>query len=46
VDFPAVLAALVDHHYRGFLTIERDGATDPFSEFGNAVKFLKNVQMG
>jgi sugar phosphate isomerase/epimerase len=45
VDFPALLAALEDYQYRGFLTIERDAAEDPVAEFARAVQFLKNVQM-
>ena len=46
VDFPAVLAALEDHAYRGYLTVARDHATDPVADFANAVEFLKNIQMG
>jgi sugar phosphate isomerase/epimerase len=46
VDFPFLLAALEDHAYRGFLTVERTNAVDPIAEFGNAVNFLRNVGMG
>ena len=46
VDFPALLAALADHAYRGFLTVAREHAEDPVAEFGAAVEFLRNVQLG
>jgi sugar phosphate isomerase/epimerase len=46
VDFPAVLGALEDHAYRGYLTVARDSAVEPVTEFGNAVEFLKRIQLG
>ncbi len=42
-DFPAILAALEEHDFRGYLTIEREKADDPVFEVGQAVKFLRNI---
>jgi sugar phosphate isomerase/epimerase len=42
-DFPALLAALEEHDYRGYLSIERIQSEDPIFEIGQAVKFLKNI---
>jgi len=46
VDFPALLGALEEHNYRGFLTIERYGSADPVFEIGQAVKFLRSLIQG
>jgi sugar phosphate isomerase/epimerase len=43
VDFPALLGALEDFGYRGYLCIEREQAQDPLYEIGQAVKFLKSL---
>jgi sugar phosphate isomerase/epimerase len=43
VDFPALLGALEEHGYRGYLTIERTGGTDPVLEIGQAVKYLRSL---
>lgn len=42
-DFPAILGALEEHEYRGYLTVEREHATDPVLEVGQAIQYLKNV---
>jgi len=42
-DFPALLGALEDFGYRGYLCIERTGADDPMYEISQAVKFLKSL---
>jgi sugar phosphate isomerase/epimerase len=41
VDFPALLGALEEHDYRGYYTIEREGAADPVFEIQQAIRFLK-----
>jgi sugar phosphate isomerase/epimerase len=43
VDFPALLGALEERDYRGYLTIERTGGNDPVYEVGQAVQYLKNL---
>lgn len=42
-DFPALLASLEDHAYRGYFTIDREFSEDPVSDVRNAVEFLRNV---
>ncbi len=42
-DFPALLAALEERPYRGYVTIARADAEDPEFEIGEAVKFLKTL---
>jgi len=42
-DFPALLGALEEHNYRGYLAIQRDQSDDPVFEVGQAVQYLKNV---
>jgi sugar phosphate isomerase/epimerase len=42
-DFPALLAALEEHPYRGYFTIARQGADDPEFEIGEAVKYLSSL---
>jgi sugar phosphate isomerase/epimerase len=42
-DFPRLLGALEEHHYRGYFTIARDEAQDPEFEIGEAVKYLKSL---
>jgi len=42
-DFAALLGALEEHNYRGYITIAREGAADPIAEAGDAVKFLKSL---
>ena len=41
VDFPALLSALEEHAYRGYFTVLREGGTDPASDIGRAVQYLK-----
>jgi len=43
-DFPALLGALEDFGYRGYLCIERERAEDPAYEIGEAVKYLTSLQ--
>ncbi len=40
-DFPALLGALEEYSYRGFFTIERENSTDPMTEVGAAVAYLR-----
>jgi sugar phosphate isomerase/epimerase len=42
-DIPALLAALEEHAYHGWITIARHGANDPQTEIGNAVQYLLNL---
>jgi len=42
-DFPALLGALEDHQYRGFITIVREDSDDPEHEFAEAVKYLNSL---
>ncbi len=42
-DFPALLGALEEQSYRGYLTIARHNADDPLAEIGAAVEFLRNL---
>jgi sugar phosphate isomerase/epimerase len=42
-DFPALLGALEEYNYRGYVTIERENTTDPVTEAANAVKYLKSL---
>jgi sugar phosphate isomerase/epimerase len=44
VDFPALLAALDESGYRGYLGIERTRADDPMREIAQAVQYLNNIQ--
>lgn len=43
VDYPALLAALEEHDYRGYLTVERQTAQDPAYEIGQAMRFLRSL---
>lgn len=43
VDWPAVLAALEEQNYRGYLTLRRQSAADPPSELRDAVSYLRNL---
>lgn len=43
VEFPALLGALEQRQYRGYLSIERLEANDPAAEIGDAVKFLRSL---
>jgi sugar phosphate isomerase/epimerase len=42
-DFPALLGALEDFAYRGYLCIERERAEDPAFEIGQAVQYLASL---
>ena len=44
VDFPTILAVLEQHNYHGYFTVERENASDPVSEIGAAVDFLRQSQ--
>jgi sugar phosphate isomerase/epimerase len=43
VDFVALLGALEQHDYRGYLTIEREKSNDPIPEIGAAVTYLRGL---
>jgi L-ribulose-5-phosphate 3-epimerase len=43
VDYPALLGALEERGYRGYFTIQRDTASDPETEIGQAVKYLRSL---
>jgi sugar phosphate isomerase/epimerase len=42
-DFPALLGALEEHDYRGYLAIERREAQDPIFEISQAILYLRNL---
>ena len=42
-DFPALLGALEEHAYRGYVTIARENAEDPIYEIGSAVQYLRSL---
>ena len=42
-DFPSLLGALEEHEYRGYFSIEREGADDPLHEIGQAVQYLRSL---
>lgn len=42
-DFPEILGILEEHEYRGYFTIERQHASDPILEIGQAVQYLRNL---
>jgi sugar phosphate isomerase/epimerase len=43
VDFTALLGALEEHGYRGYITIERTTADDPAREYADAVEYIKRL---
>jgi sugar phosphate isomerase/epimerase len=43
VDFPALLGVLAERGYRGYFTVQRDGADDPMIELGQAVQYLRSL---
>lgn len=43
VDFPALLAALHEADYRGYLSIERQASSTSLTELEDAVQFLQNL---
>jgi sugar phosphate isomerase/epimerase len=43
VDFPEILAILEEHEYRGYFTIERQRASNPVLEVGQAVQYLRHL---
>ena len=42
-EFPELLAILEEHHYRGYITIERRQCDDPIFEIGQAAQYLRNL---
>lgn len=42
-DFAALIGALEEHDYRGYWAIERENATDPVHEIGQAVEYLRSL---
>jgi sugar phosphate isomerase/epimerase len=42
-DFPALLAALEEHQYRGYFTVERQHSPQAEEEIGLAVQYLRNI---
>ncbi len=43
VDIPELIGVLEEHNYRGYFTIQRQHATDPMTEIGHAVQYLRNL---
>jgi len=43
VDYPALLGALEEHDYRGYLTVERQAAEEPAHEIGQAIQYLRSL---
>jgi len=42
-EFPELLGILEEHHYRGYITIERRQSENAAAELADAVKYLKNL---
>jgi len=42
-ELPELLAALEEHRYRGYITIERRQSDNPLYEISQAVQFLRNL---
>ena len=42
-DLPGLLGRLTEFDYRGWVTIERQNSSDPITEIGNAVAFLRTL---
>lgn len=43
-DFPAILAALENYGYSGYLTVAREQADDPIGEVAQAIEYLRNLE--
>lgn len=43
VDFPEIIGTLEEAEYRGYFTIEREHCSDPITEIGQAVEYLRNL---
>ncbi len=43
VDFPAVLASLEQHGYRGYLCVVRDECEEPVEDIANGIQYLKSL---
>ncbi len=43
VDFPALIAALEEHGYRGRFAIQRLQGDDPMTEIALAVEYLQSL---
>jgi sugar phosphate isomerase/epimerase len=43
VDFPEIMGLLEEREYRGYFTIERENASNPVLEVGQAVQYLRNL---
>ena len=42
-DFAALLGALEEHGYRGYITVAPTTADDPTTEIGDAISYLKSL---
>jgi sugar phosphate isomerase/epimerase len=42
-DFPALLAALGERSYSGYLCVERETSSDPQADLQQALEFLRNL---
>jgi sugar phosphate isomerase/epimerase len=42
-ELPELLATLEEHHYQGYITIERRQSDNPIYEISQAVQFLRNL---
>lgn len=45
-DWPELIAILEEHGYGGYYTVERQQASDPVEEIGQAVQYLKHLAEG
>lgn len=43
VDFPALLGALEERSYRGYLAIDRQASDDPLGEAARAIRYLRSL---
>jgi sugar phosphate isomerase/epimerase len=42
-EFPELLGILEEHHYRGYITVERRQSDNPVYEISQAVQYLRNL---
>ncbi len=43
IDFPELLGMLEEHHYSGFITVDRSAPLNPIIECGQAIEYLDNL---
>ena len=43
IEWASLLAALEEHHYQGYITVDRQTDGDPIQECGHAIEYLTNM---